>query len=368
MLRYFLVLLSLFMFGCTGTDDPSAHGEGDDTSTGSPEEPEKPVALTKVVSVSLSAVDACAVDEQHHVACWRHPKNFVPSSPGSTRGHYEMAYPKKDNSELAGQRFTALSASEEVVCAVNTESKVICFIPNDPSEKKPTDLAAMGQFSSVVLGGNGYFCALDQSGSLSCHQINFEGVPLVLGKNILDDFTSPDEITSLSLGQVKIGPKTYTRGVCWTTSAKLLACAEVADWDMPPPAKQEAVAFGSSSSLFGTSFATISPDKKSMKLFSSKRKLTITDVDEFKFDKRYSDIALSVSTACGILKSTNKISCQQQRSPDAPKKSNEDLRNELLIKVSVGYVFICGLRTDHTAFCWQGQDYQPGIPKNIQGE
>ncbi len=363
MTRSLYLIFVLFLCSCNQKNTGDGGRPGDE----GPVEPGKPVPLAKVVSVSLGTSHACAVDDQNHVACWAHPQKFIPSSPGSTRGSYEVDYPQKTNADVAGKQFTAFAAFDNIVCALRHDGKVLCFIPTDPSEKKQPDLATMGPFTQVVVTGNGRFCALDPTGGMSCHIINFGGVTRTVGLTYIDDYTSLDEITSFSVGTIQEGAS-YGAGVCWITDKGSLACAWARNSPTAPPLKEEAYSITGSSTLFFQYLAMVSLDKKTLKVFGPDRQITIKEMDPLKLDQHYKDLALAFSGVCTILTPSNEISCQREKDWKNPKRSNEDLKSEQVTKVSVGHNLMCGLRPDKTAFCWQPEGYQPEVPKNIRAD
>lgn len=359
MYRY-LLLICLFNISCMDTSQPG-NKSSNEKSFKPPTPPPEPSPVSKIVSISVGRESACGIDDKNRVICWKHPARYNSSSRS-----YAIDYPAKNNSDLIGQQFTALSATEKTVCALKNDGKVLCFSPTDSSEKKISDLSSMGLFNEVVMTENGYFCALDQSSRLSCHLIKSDS-------HGIDDIKSPDEILSFSLGGLISSSsgtvKAYTQGICWINSAHVLACSEIADSSEPAPVKQEGLSLTRSATFVAQKLAVILPDKKTIKIFGRKRQITKQNVSAFNFDKIYLDLAVGISDVCTIAPSTHEVSCQDVSAiQQIPEKTMLDLANERLKKVSHGFAFLCGLRTDETIFCWQEKDSPQGIPKDIKAE
>jgi len=357
-MRY--VSLLVFMVFFSACDDKGGGNQRGGNGQKGSVEPEKSVSLSKVVSVSLGSGDACAVDEQNHVACWRHPQKFIPSSPGSSRGGYEVDYPKKTNAELAGFKFSYIASMEKSVCTVTTDGKVLCFLPSDCSSKTVGDLATLGRFKKVAIS-DGFVCAIDTFDILTCHSMDFGPVTGY-------DHASAEEIIDFAEGNYLAGGS-YKLGGCWINASNTLACAQIDDYPLAPAPREECSMIKPASIIHTGSVVTLSVDKKALKFFRFNRRIAVEEVDTLNLNSTYVDLATTGVAVCLVATSTHEVKCRAPKNFDAlPKRTNQDLRSENVAKISVGHNLICGLRLDKTAFCWQGQDYQPGVPRVLTAE
>lgn len=205
--------------------------------------------LEKMVLVSMGQYLACAINTTNRLTCWAHPISSNPMS----------YYPKKTNAELMGLEFTSFATSQDKVCAVKKDGKVLCFIPNDPSKKTAAELAAMGSYQEVLLMDNGHVCLLNRSGSMSCHVTNFAGST----SQYVNQHISPSEIISFSLGGLKTG-STYTSGICYIASNNVVNCQKLALSPLSSPVSNLKASSLKFSPSFTREIAILSPNKKDL--------------------------------------------------------------------------------------------------------
>jgi hypothetical protein len=352
------LLAILCLFACNENDK-----EGPDGIRNSPDGIHT-IELRKVVSLSLGHSLACALDDQGHAGCWLHPQKFIPDSPGSKKGHSEIAYPKKSNADLVDHKYVGLAGGTDAICAIRDDAKVLCFIPDDSPAILPSSLSRFGQFHKIAATEQGFFCAINMGALLSCHKLD------MTASVAKDDYALTDEVAEIALGSLVLQSGIIKRFGCWVTSKNLLQCELFDDGPEAPQPKEEASRLAKGSPI-SFSLCAMSKDKKNIKYFGHNRKIARSTQDNFDLTQTYRDIVVTGPVFCGILDPSGEIKCQQESGTSASKiatKTNNELQNERFIRISVGFQFSCGLRNDRTPLCWQPKDLEAGMPENLKAE
>ncbi len=316
------------------------------------------VPLTKVTSIYVGGLMTCALDSEQKVACWEHKKKFVPSAPGSTRGSFEIDYPKMTNAHLARFHFVELSAHEESVCAVADSGKVVCFQVEGAPVVLWNNVTSLKNITHLANDGLGNLCVIDTNRKLTCHKLDFTGAPEV------DQISSTQEVRLISSGSTRINNSLKTV-ICMLDTSNDLSCAKIFDYRpraMPTSAASLYPGVGFSD------FIMLSKDKKTIDYIGTRETPTVEKDDGLDYNKIYSDIDAGSFRLCGIVTATNQIECQSEnprQDPKTPKLTNDELQNDKFKKISLGHNFICGLKPNNQPKCWQPKDLTPDVPANI---
>lgn len=297
----------------------------------------------KQVSLFVSSTRQCSLDVNHHATCWL---NNNPIS----------GWPKKNNADLAGQKFDRIAGDAEVLCAIDTQGKVRCIIPTETSKKTPAEIEALGKFSQVACLKD-RVCALTLSKEIICHQPDFStDVPA-------DDFVSPDEIIEIAAGWYLKPANVYGEFGCWITTANKLSChafADAAKAAAPTESADRIVQVDFDS----TKMMTLSTDKKNVKYFGQSR--AIKKDHPIDLTKPHKAMATFRNHVC-VVTQADDLQCGAFDFAPLPEKTDAEIK-KISFKAMHPGVYFCGQKTDDTSMCWKDKDLPANIPSEIKAD
>lgn len=346
------LLSTLLLLGCHV-------GNGDKTNTNSssiPYELTQPIDARETKAIVMGDKFACFLDSGGHPHCWRNPERFLQSQDPSSRGGFTMDYPKKTNADLAAHKFVNL-ASDGGVCAVRDDNKVLCFMPDKVISIPTSKLNGLGRFTKVAATALTGFCAIDQSGILSCHNLDFKA------NTPKDHYVAAEEIKEFTVGDSSKGPFG-----CWITTSSLLQCELFNRSSVATNGSDDAykIANGPSDDF---SIAKLSSDKKTIRHFGNNQNDAIDEFEEEDRTRLFSEIAVTQDAViCGVFDGTNILRCGGPHSPYAPKRKSDGLEREVFMTIAVSERIGCGLRPDKTISCWHPKKISTGVPAHLKAE
>jgi len=366
MKKYSFIFL-LFILGGSFCGKNVQTDSSNDSSNNLPPEEMNPPEGVKAIFITMGPSHACIVDDNNKAFCWLHSQKFVPSEPGSTRGGYEIDYPKKSNADLSTAKYLDIaggggeSRDSGAICAVRSDNKILCFMPESVQTVSPADLSGLGKFKKVEATENGFFCAIDMNDILKCYKFD---ASYSIAK---DDFFQAQVIAAIAVGTTTIGRSVKSFGCYITEADNLLHCELFDDEPKVESAKEEASKIISSGVSNRFSLASFSKDKKNIRYFGTNRRITTESNNPMDLSQKYQQIAVSSRVFCGILDPSGEIRCQQIVE-DLLKKTNSDLQKDSFSSVSIGLNLGCGLHPDKSASCWMPNIKLEGVPKNLNAE
>jgi len=366
MKKYSFIFL-LFILGGSFCGKNVQTDASNDSSNNLPPEERNPPENAKAVFITMGTSEACIIDDNNKPFCWLHLKKFVHLYPGSTAGGYEIDYPKKSNADLSAAKYLDVAGAGEgvdgfgAICAIRSDNKILCFMPEGVQTVLPADLSGLGKFKKVAATDKGFFCAIDMNDILKCYKFD---ASYSIAK---DDLFQAQEIATISIGATIIGGFYKHFGCFITEEDNLLHCELFGEGFEPASAKEEASKIIPYAGNINFSVVSLSKDKKNIRYFGRNRKITIEENNPMDLSQKYQQIAVSSPVFCGILDPSGEIRCQKVSS-ERLKKTNSDLQKDSFSSVSIGHNFACGLHPDKSASCWIPDIKLEGVPKNLSVE
>gem|GEM_PF-3592818 len=304
---------------------------------------------SKLVDITVGPFGSgCALDDQGHANCW------FPDTAG---------YPKKTNADLVKYKYLAIGGGNADICAITDSHKILCFKPDDASVLPSASLNTRGKFKNVATILD-YFCAIDMTGALGCHKLDFTGS---VAQN---SYVATEEVIELDLGSFRNGTASDPF-VCWIGVSNTLRCAPLDD----NPAGQvvgkvEAIKFAAPSYLASKALLVgLAADKKTISYFGLNKYIPVPKVTKLDLSGIFDDFAVFRFSWCGILASSQELKCQEENTLDLPPGlSNDDLQQHRFTKLSIGDSRYAGLREDKNLVQWSQKDYPVGLPKHLSAE
>jgi alpha-tubulin suppressor-like RCC1 family protein len=184
---------------CWGANDSGQIGNGMAVGNGPGVVSPFPVPLVDVANVAVGSSSACALTGDGAVWCWGgNDHGQVGSPPANIFNHPDITTPVRVPLPIAA---TAITASFEVVCAIDAASDVWCWGENVDDEIEPSGdnrfTPVKTPYSNVtaIATGATYICVQTKTHGLACSGFNGQGQ---LGDGRATDHSRPEALDGLS--------------------------------------------------------------------------------------------------------------------------------------------------------------------------